>query len=224
VVPCYNEESTVLAVVERLLSLDAGLQYEIIVVDDGSIDRTCEVLKGIDRLKVVRNEMNMGKGAAVLHGLEHATGEIVVIQDADLEYGPEDIPRLAWPILRGDCDAVYGSRFRGTISGMRLSHYIGNKVLSWFTRVLYGGQITDVMTGHKAVRRVLLKDLHLKPSRFAFEIEVTLGILGRGLLIHEVPISYQPRKFGKAKISWFDGVECFVRLLVRRVGMNRSLQ
>jgi glycosyltransferase involved in cell wall biosynthesis len=216
VVPCYNEEATIQNVLERLLSLGRKLDYEIIVVDDGSVDLTYNILKGLKGIRLVRHDTNRGKGAAIITGAANATGDVIVIQDADLEYDPGNIPNLANPILERQCDVVYGSRFKGKATGMRLSRFVGNKVLTYFTRLLYRTELTDVMTGHKAFRTNVFKELDLESTGFEFELEVTVKALERGYAIREVPIAYSRRLLGQAKIRWIDGLKCLFLLFRRR--------
>lgn len=217
IIPCFNEEGTISEVIERVKRVDLGLEKEIVVVDDGSTDSSFEKASSHSGVTVVRHERNMGKGAAVKTGIAHSTGDIVVIQDADLEYLPEDIPGLLAPLLRGEADVVYGSRFIGKIEGMSLSHRLGNRVLSWATQVLFGSNITDMMTGYKAFKREAVEGLELKARRFEFEPEVTAKLLKRGAKIVEVPINYSVRKIGEAKIRWRDGLTCLWWLLKEKL-------
>jgi glycosyltransferase involved in cell wall biosynthesis len=217
IIPCYNEEQTIEATVHRLLSLDHDFDPEVIVVDDGSTDRTRDVLRGLDGIVVLHNGINRGKGASILAAAEKASGEVLVVQDADLEYDPADIPRLVRPILEGRSDAVYGSRFKGKIVGMRVSHYVANKVITYATCLLYSTGLTDVLTGHKAFKAEVFRKLDLHPSRFEFEVEATIRILERGNTIEEIPIAYYARRLGNAKIRWTDGLRCLLYLLKRRV-------
>ncbi|MEM1658195.1 MAG: glycosyltransferase family 2 protein [Candidatus Jordarchaeales archaeon] len=217
IIPCFNEEGTISEVIERVKKVDLGLEKEIVVVDDGSTDSSFEKASRHGDVKVIRHERNMGKGAAVKTGIAHSTGSIIVIQDADLEYLPEDIPGLLAPIIRGEADAVYGSRFTGNIEGMSLSHRFGNRVLSWATRVLFRAKITDMMTGYKVFKREVVDGLKLRARRFEFEPEVTAKLLKRGVRIVEVPIRYSVRKIGEAKIKWKDGLICLWWLLKERL-------
>lgn len=218
IVPCYNESGTILSAIEQLQALRDRFDLEIIVVDDGSTDGSFESLRSVQGIKLERHEKNRGKGAAVVTGLAKATGDVVVIQDADLEYDPKEIPVLVDPILSGKCDIVYGSRFKGNIAGMTFSHYVGNKILSFFTSLLYGVEVTDMMTGHKAFRGSVFKELTLESSRFEFELEVTVEALRKGYSICEIPIPYSKRRFGEAKIGWADGLKTLLKLLEYRLG------
>jgi glycosyltransferase involved in cell wall biosynthesis len=208
--------------VEKIGSVSSAFDMEVVIVDDASTDMTPQVLKNMPGVLVLRHGSNEGKGAAILTGLERATGKVVVIQDADLEYDPKEIPHLVSPIFEGKSLVVYGSRFKGKIEGMKFSHYVGNKILSFFTSLLYGVRITDLMTGYKAFRTDVFRKLDLKSSRFEFELEVTVNALEKGYRIDEVPIAYSIRKFGKAKIGWTDGVKCLFHLFVRRLRYHRK--
>jgi len=219
IIPCYNEADTILSAIEQVQALRDRFDLEIIVVDDGSTDGSFESLRNVEGIKLERHEKNRGKGAAVVTGLAKATGDVVVIQDADLEYDPKQIPVLVDPILSGKCDIVYGSRFKGDITGMSFSHYVGNKILSFFTSLLYGVEVTDMMTGHKAFRASVFKELTLESSRFEFELEVTVEALRTGYTICEIPITYSKRRFGEAKIGWTDGVKTLLKLLEYRLGL-----
>lgn len=213
-VPALNEQDTIREVVERLLALPITTQ--VIVVNDGSTDRTGEILDEFrDRIVVLTNEKPGGKGRAIRSGLAYATGKVVVIQDADLEYFPEEIPTLTEPILSGLYGVVYGSRFtKGMAHGMALSNKLVNVLLRWAVRILYGRTITDEATCYKAFRRDLLVDMELECERFEFCPEVTAKAIRMGEHIHEVPIRYEPRnKEAGKKIRWTDAPEAFWTLL-----------
>jgi len=219
-VPAYNEEKTISHCVNDLIqTLDGhNLCYEIIVVDDGSHDKTFELAKDAiectsNNVIIVRHKSNGGKGNAIMTGLSLTTKDIIVIQDADMEYSSKNIPALIEPILRGEADAVYGSRFIGQMDDMSLSHLFGNKVLTFFTNLLYHCKLTDVMTGHKAFRKAVLEQMEINSHSFEFEVEMTAKILERGFKIVELPTSYTRRKAGKAKIRWIDGLKCLIWLI-----------
>jgi glycosyltransferase involved in cell wall biosynthesis len=221
VVPVYNERNTLVEVVRRMraVELPDGIETEIIVVDDGSTDGTRDVLKqlGDSTVRVVMHSDNRGKGAAVRTGFEHVTGEYVLIQDADLEYDPEDWPRLVNPVLRGKARVVYGSRFTGERRNMLFLHWVGNRFLSFATNVLYNTTLSDMETCYKLIDRELLSDMRLRSERFEIEPEITAKILKRGVRIYEVPISYTGREFEEGKkITWRDGVTALLTLVKYR--------
>lgn len=218
-VPALNEQDTIAEVVERLLALP--LSVEVVVIDDGSSDRTPDILKSFSgRITVVTNERPGGKGAAIRKALPHAHGRVVLIQDADLEYVPEEIPNLVEPILSGQANVVYGTRFsRGMPPGMALPNKIVNRLLAWSVRLLYFAKLTDEATCYKAFRRDLLLRMHLVCERFEFCPEVTAKAIRLGEHIVEVPISYKPRtKAAGKKIRWTDAPEAFWTLFRHRFG------
>lgn len=214
IVPALNEEDTIGEVVERLLAVP--LTTQIIVVDDGSTDRTPEVLKGYaDRILVLTNPQRGGKGAAIRQALPHAIGIATIVQDADLEYLPEEIPRVVQGILDGKESVVYGTRFSsGMPNGMAIPNKIVNVMLAWSVRILFGRKITDEATCYKSFRTDLLQGMELECKRFEFCPEVTAKAIRLGQQIKEVPITYIPRskKAGK-KIRWTDAPEAFWTLL-----------
>lgn len=223
IIPSYNEEATVGQCIHSCLEVLEGLSrdFEIIVVDDGSRDGTRQVVRGLqtlapDRIRVLSHAENMGKAEAIRTGLRYASKDIVVIQDADLEYPPREIPKLMVPLLDG-YDVVYGSRFLGSPDGMPLSHRFGNRVVTLTNNLIYGTNFTDVMTGHKMFRRAALADFPFRSSRFVFEVEATATVVERNLNIAEVPVAYQRRQLGEAKIRWVDGIRCVLWLVGHRV-------
>jgi glycosyltransferase involved in cell wall biosynthesis len=221
VVPVFNERNTVVEVLRRMraVELPDGVEREIIVVDDGSTDGTRDVLRqlGDSTVRIVMHDRNRGKGAAVRTGFGHATGEYVLIQDADLEYDPEDWPNLLNPVLRGKARVVYGSRFTGERRNMLLLHWIGNRFLSMVTNVLYNTTLSDMETCYKLLERDLVSGLNLNSDNFDIEPEITAKILKRGVRIYEVPISYSGREFDEGKkITWHDGLSAFWTLVVYR--------
>ena len=214
-IPAFNEEATICEIVRRVQA--SPIEKEIIIVDDGSTDRTPSLLASLQakNIVVVRHPRNLGKGAAVRTGLEHVRGDIVLIQDADLEYDPSDYPKLIAPILRGEADVVYGSRIRGQTRRGYLCYYLGGRMLSWLANRLYGTQLTDVPTGYKVFRTQLLKSIDLRTDGFGFCAEITAKLARRGHKIVEVGISYRPRSFREGKkITWRSGL-AFIWTLVR---------
>jgi dolichol-phosphate mannosyltransferase len=214
IVPVLNEERTILELLERLRR--APFRKEIIVVDDGSTDKTPEILATQSDIIVVRHETNRGKGAAIRTGLNYASGEIVIIQDADLEYDPDEIPKVIEPIIRGETPVAYGSRFiRGLPPDMPWPNKVANVVLAWTVRLLFGYPLTDEATCYKAFRTDLLRSLNLRCERFEFCPEATAKVLKRGIKIREVELTnYRPRtkREGK-KIRWTDGLEAIQTLI-----------
>jgi glycosyltransferase involved in cell wall biosynthesis len=214
-IPCFNEEDTIGEVVTRVKNLKTDFEKEILIVNDGSTDASEQKIRelGNDDICLINHPHNSGKGTAVKTGFENATGQIIVIQDADLEYFPENIPLLVKPILEGKADIVYGSRFLGTIKGMSFRHRIGNMILSIAASLLYNERITDVMTGHKAFDIRDAKDIQLDCRKFETELELTVRFLKRKKKILEIPIPYEYRRRGKSKISWKDGFTALLWLL-----------
>lgn len=221
IIPVYNEEKTIAKVIGRTAKARIGIPKEIIVVDDFSQDRTGEILKKIKSgIKVLRHGKNMGKGAAIRTGMEHASGNIILIQDADLEYDPQEYPKLLKPIIDKKADIVYGSRIdsiRSNLDKMYKLHYIGNLFLTFLTNVLYNVKITDMETGYKVFRKDALNNINLKSKRFDFEPEITAKFLKNGHKIKEVPISFAGREFKEGKkITWIDGIKAAYYLVKYR--------
>lgn len=241
-IPAYNEKQTILGILARVRAVDlvvevqdgsldcslpadvkglVRLEKEIIVVDDGSTDGTRDILQqeaGQEDVRVLFHEANQGKGAAVRTAIQHATGDIVLIQDADLEYDPRDYPALLQPILEGRADVVYGSRFLGgPRKAMLFWHAAGNKLLTFITNILYDAILSDMETCYKVFRSDVIKDIPLHARRFEFEPEVTAKVLKRGYRIYEVPISYTGREYEEGKkITWRDGFSALWTLIKYR--------
>jgi glycosyltransferase involved in cell wall biosynthesis len=216
IIPCYNEVSTVAEIVRRVRAVK--LAHEIIVVDDGSTDGTRDVLAQLepgDDLKIIYHPHNMGKGAAVRTGFQNATGDVFLIQDADLEYDPREYPVLLRPIEEGIAKVVYGSRFLGgPRKAMFFWNMVANRTLTFITNLLYNAILSDMETCYKVFRAEVIRDIPLRSRRFDFEPEVTAKILKRGYRIYEVPISYNGREWHEGKkISWKDGVIALWTLL-----------
>jgi glycosyltransferase involved in cell wall biosynthesis len=217
-VPAYNERATISEVIERLLALP--LKLEVVVIDDGSTDGTHDLALAFgDRIKLITNTSALrGKARAIRLGLRHATGRVVVIQDADLEYSPEDIPGLVQPILDGKANVVFGTRFAtGLPKGMAWPNKLVNRMLVWVVMLLYGRRITDEATCYKAFRRETLERMNLTSTRFEFCPEVTAKAIRLGEQIVELPIRYEPRsKSAGKKIRWTDAPAAFWTLLKHR--------
>ena len=216
-VPAYNEAATVLEILDRVSGLD--LDAQIIVVDDGSTDGTGELVErwgeGRDDLVLIRQE-NRGKGAAVRAAIPHIDGEIAVVQDADLEYDPADVPALIDPIERGVADVVYGSRLSGgkPQRAHLFWHLVGNRFLSLLTNVLFNTTLSDMETGYKAFRTEVLRSLDLRQDDFGIEPEITAKICKRKLRVYELPIAYYGRTYAEGKkITWLDGFKA-IRVLL----------
>ena len=218
IIPVYNEESTIQEVLAKVRAVE--LEKEIIIVDDGSTDRTAEILQTEqtkDEITVVYNSLiNIGKGAAVRIGIEHVTGDIVIIQDADLELDPNEYTRLVQSIFQRKADVVYGSRFKLKNQGT-LKQIIANRCLTLLTNILYGTHLTDMETAYKVFRADVLKSIRLRCTGFEFEPEITAKISRLGYTIHEIPIAYHPRTIEEGKkIRWWDGVIAVYCLLKYR--------
>jgi glycosyltransferase involved in cell wall biosynthesis len=211
-IPAKNEAAFIREILERIAAASRTLDHEVIVIDDGSDDATAELARSVAGTRVLRLEKNQGKGAALAAGLALATGDVVLVQDADLEYHPEDYPALLAPFLEGRARVVYGSRRLGKLAGRSVgvsspSFYWGGQFLSWLTSFLYGVKMTDVATGYKLFRADVLRGLNLRARGFEFCPEVTGKILKQRIPILEVPISYSPRSIAEGKkIRWTDGM------------------
>jgi glycosyltransferase involved in cell wall biosynthesis len=216
IVPVYNERATVAEVVRRVRAVDIPLVVDVVVVDDGSTDGTDKVLAAIEdsTVRVISHEHNLGKGAAVRTGLREARGDLLLIQDADLEYDPDDWPRLLDPVLKGKAVVVYGSRFTGERKNMLPLHWVGNRFLSLVTNVLYSSTLSDMETCYKLFDRRVLEGVDIVSNRFDFEPEITAKVLRRGFRIYEVPISYAGREPDQGKkITWRDGFSALAALV-----------
>ena len=230
VLPAYNEEKTIGAALDAVLGVDLSslrepVEKEVIVVDDASGDRTPEIVASKAGVILVRHERNKGKGAAIRTALEHVTGDVVLVQDADMEYSVEDYPALLRPFVEEDARVVFGSRFltRRRPTGMRFANYLANRILTATANILFGAGITDEATCFKVLRTDLMKDLPLRADGFDFCPEVTSLVRLRGVPIREVPIAYRARTRAEGKkVRWTDGVRAIQTMLLYRVGIRSA--
>jgi glycosyltransferase involved in cell wall biosynthesis len=207
IMPVFNEKNTLLDILAKVEAVH--LDKEIVLVDDGSTDGSREILESLEpaRAKVILHEKNSGKGAAIRSAIPHCTGDIITIQDADLEYDPEDLVKLLKPIEAGKADVVYGSRFTGERRNMFFWHWVGNQFLTFTTNILYDTTLSDMETCYKMFKSDIIKGIELKSKSFEIEVEMTTKVLKRKHRIYEVPISYAGREFHEGKkITWRDGI------------------
>ncbi|MBN1288225.1 MAG: glycosyltransferase family 2 protein [Actinobacteria bacterium] len=220
VMPVYNERNTIKEILRRVRSVDLGeISIEIVAVDDGSDDGSVDILKmeADSTTKVICHDRNIGKGAAIRSGLEQVTGDLIIIQDADLEYDPDDYRDMLAPVLKKKAEVVYGSRFTGERRNMLFWHMLGNKFLSLVTDVLYNTTISDMETCYKLFTKETLEDISIRSNGFDVEPEITAKLLKKGIRIYEVPISYAGREYYEGKkITWKDGVLALWALLKYR--------
>jgi len=219
IIPAFNEEKTIEDILKRVYEMELkDWQKEIIVVDDGSIDNTRTFLKSWEKkVNVIYKEKNEGKGSAVNIGFQKATGDIILIQDADLEYSPNDYPILLAPFENKQVNVVYGSRFLGSHLSTMFIYAQGNKFVTFMTNILFNTNITDMETGYKVMRKQVIEGLTLHAKRFDMEPEITAKILKKGYQIYEVPISYFGRKFSEGKkLTWRDGIVALWTLIKYR--------
>lgn len=220
IIPVYNEEKSIKKVISEVKKAPVEAKKEIIIIDDGSSDKTRRILKSYAQdksIKILLQGKNSGKGLAIRRGLKEATGEIVIIQDADMEYSVQDYPKILEPFISSSAQVVYGSRFLGKISGMRFPNFLANKILTLTTNILYGVKITDEATAYKAFRRDLIQKIPLKCQRFEFCPEITAKIAKRRHKFFEVPITYHGRNSAAGKkIKLRDAFEAFWTLVKYR--------
>jgi glycosyltransferase involved in cell wall biosynthesis len=229
IIPVYNEESTIELVLRKLLAMSFPFGVEIIVVDDGSTDRTNDLIAAVNRdnvLKVHSSLINLGKGAAVRFGLEYVSGDYVIIQDADLELDPEDIIKLLEPVIAGRVDVVYGSRFKlRSPRAVAVPWYtiLANRILATYTNILFGSDLTDMATSYKLVKTEIVRKLNMRCVGFEFDPEITAKLLRLGHRIIEVSVSYEPRTTEQGKkITWWDGFRFMYYLTKYRVQRTDS--
>jgi len=239
VIPVYNEINSIHEILRQVSNVEIGLEKEIILVDDCSTDGTREILERISNneeevldlmpssdsrsMKVVFHEQNAGKGSALRTGFSHVTGDITIVQDADLEYDPRDYPRLIEPILEGEADAVYGSRFLGCRKpeGMTLSSFVANRFLTFISNILTGLNLTDMETCYKVIRSAIVKEIDLTSDRFGIEPEITAKLAKKKAKIVELPISYYGRDYATGKKrNWKDGLSAIHHII--RFNLKRN--
>lgn len=208
VIPVFNERETVAEILVRVRRALEGRDAEILVVDDGSTDGSAELLRSLPGIRLIEHGRNQGKGAALRTAFAAAAGDVVIVQDADLEYDPRDYPKLLEPIEDGRADVVFGSRFLGGPHRVLLFwHYLANKVLTWLSNVFTNLNLSDMETGYKVFRRPVLEKIRIRSERFNFEPEITAKVAKARCRIYEVPISYSGRTYDEGKkIGWVDGV------------------
>jgi len=220
IIPCYNEEKTIVEIVEKVVKKKQDFNLEIIIVDDHSVDETVQIInqKLKDKIdKFIVNDRNYGKGYSIRQGINNANGEILILQDADLEYSPDDYKKLFDPILKNKADVVYGSRFVGSEAKRVLYfwHFVGNKLLTTLSNMFSNLNLTDMETGYKVFRKDIIKNINLIENRFGFEPEVTAKMAKLKPRIYEVGISYFGRTYSEGKkITWKDGfsaIRCIIK-------------
>lgn len=217
IVPVFNEANTIEEIIRRIKAND--LEKEILIVNDGSTDGTEKILKEMksEDIKVFHHQKNQGKGAAIRCALKEARGEIIIIQDADLEYPPEQYPEIIKPIIEGSADVIYGSRFIGTHRAFMFWHYLGNRLLALLTNLLYNTMLTDIETGRKVFKRAVFDQIVIRSNRFEFEAEVTAKVFKKKFRVMEIPITYYGRDYSEGKkITWKDAIPAIWALIKYR--------
>lgn len=224
VIPVFNEKDTLEALLDKVKQVDlGGIGKEVVIVDDFSTDGSRDILKRLQQeedpeLKITLKESNSGKGSTLKEGFKHTTGDYVIVQDADLEYEPNDYNKLLRALEEEHVDVVYGSRFSGSYEDMSNLHYVGNKILTLVTNILFGVMLTDMETCYKLIPGDFARSVDIKSPRFNFEPEITAKILKKGMKIVEVPISYKGRTHSEGKkITWRDGLAAITTLIRFRI-------
>ena len=215
-IPTYNEEKTIKKVINEVKKVTKKYKSEIIVINDGSTDSTSKIIKKVPDIKVINNVKNLGKGYSIRKGIKKAKGDVLIIQDADLEYNPQDISKLLKPFQDNSVKVVYGSR---VLKNNPISHWtfnLGGRLITFITNLLFNSKITDEPTGYKLFRKSILKDINLNCRGFEFCPEVTAKIAKKGIKIYEVPVSYNPRPVTEKKIKWYDGIAAIFYLIKYR--------
>jgi len=219
VIPVYNETETLEEILRQVKAVDIGIKKEIVLVDDYSTDGTRELLQKIEKsgdksIRVFYHDFNQGKGAALRTGFQNVTGDITIVQDADLEYDPQDYPKLIQPILDGEADVVYGSRFTEGRQRALFMSYFANRFLTFFSNLFTGFPLTDMETCYKVIKTSILKEISLRSDRFGFEPVLTSKLARRKCRLVEVPITYRGRDYGQGKkINWKDGVAAMFHIV-----------
>ena len=224
-IPVYNEEKTIAQIIEKVkaVHLPQGLDKEIVIVNDGSFDKTKEILSRYEGQGDIRifHQANGGKTAALLTGIKHAKGDVFLVQDADLEYDPTEYPKLLLPILKGETQVVYGSRFLGSIQGMQPINRWANTISNWTVNCLYGTKITDINTCYKVFTRRAFEGISIKGSHFELDTELTVKLLLKGLSIKEVSIRYNARSRAEGKkIKWPTALKMYWSIIKYRLRLN----
>ncbi len=219
IIPVYNERDTISEVLKQIDAIDLPLEKEIIILDGCSTDGTKEILRGLEykNIKVIFESERLGKGYAVRRGFKEATGDIFLIQDADLELDPKEYPNLLKPILDGETEVVFGSRFLNGRGNTRIGSLLGNKVVAWFVNMLYFSRLTDIGTCYKVFKATVIKTMKFDCNSFDFDAEITVKILKKGFKISEIPIGYNPRtKDQGKKLHWLIGIKILLICLKYR--------
>ena len=219
IIPAYNEEQTILELINKVKTLKRKFNIELIVVDDGSTDKTSAIFKNVKGIKKIILQKNCGKGFAIREGIKSARGDYVIIQDADLEYDPLELPKMLSLIENGKCEVVFGSRFLGKISGKRLLlHDLGNKILSYAFSLSFGKKITDMETCYKIIPREFFEQNTFESARFDIEVEMAVKVAKSGYRIIEVPIKYNARTHAQGKkINFIDGIVALAKIIKYKI-------